>query len=107
MAVFVAVAHAKGFRAAAANLKLGPGSVSEAVHRLEDRLGVQLFNRSTRSVALTSAGERLYEKSAPAIPRKTNEERRSQSRLQDRGFRPKELPGARILAPRVPDRGER
>ncbi|CAK9039462.1 Uncharacterized HTH-type transcriptional regulator YcaN [Durusdinium trenchii] len=67
MAVFVEVARAKGFRAAAEKLKLGAGSVSEAVQRFEDRLGVRLFERSTRSIALTPAGERLYERSLPAI----------------------------------------
>lgn len=67
MTVFVEVARAKGFRAAATALNLGPGSVSEAVQRFEDRLGVRLFDRSTRSVALTPAGERLYERCLPAI----------------------------------------
>ncbi|MEP2987746.1 MAG: LysR family transcriptional regulator [Parasphingorhabdus sp.] len=67
MSIFVEVARAQGFRAAANALNLGPGSVSEAVRRFEDRLGVRLFERSTRSVALTPAGERLYEQSLPAI----------------------------------------
>ncbi len=67
MSVFVEVARARGFRAAAKSLNLGAGSVSEAVQRFEDRLGIRLFERSTRSVALTPAGERLYEQSLPAI----------------------------------------
>lgn len=67
MTVFVEVARANGFRAAAENLKLKAGSVSEAVQRFEERLGVRLFERSTRSVALTPIGERLYERSLPAI----------------------------------------
>ncbi|MET1416189.1 LysR family transcriptional regulator [Roseibium sp. HPY-6] len=67
MSVFVEVARVKGFRAAAENLKLKAGSVSEAVQRFEDRLGVRLFERSTRSVALTPAGEQLYRRSLPAI----------------------------------------
>jgi len=67
MTIFVDVARAKGFRAAATALNLGPGSVSEAVQRFEDRLGVRLFHRSTRSVALTTVGERLYERCLPAI----------------------------------------
>lgn len=67
VSIFVEVARARGFRAAATALNLGAGSVSEAVQRFEDRLGVRLFNRSTRSVALTAAGERLYEQSLPAI----------------------------------------
>ena len=40
---------------------------SEAVQRFEDRLGVRLFERTTRSVALTPAGEQLYMRSLPAI----------------------------------------
>lgn len=67
ISIFVEVARANGFRAAAGNLKLGAGSVSEAVQRLEDRLGVRLFDRTTRKVALTDAGRRLYERSLPAI----------------------------------------
>ncbi|MEM7136108.1 MAG: LysR family transcriptional regulator [Myxococcota bacterium] len=67
MAVFVEVARSNGFRAAADRLKLRPASISEAVQRFEDRLGVRLFERSTRSVALTAIGEKLYERSLPAI----------------------------------------
>lgn len=67
IAVFVEVAKAGGFRAAAKTLNMGPGSVSQAIQRLEDRLGVRLFERSTRSVVLTPTGERLFEHSGPAI----------------------------------------
>lgn len=67
LAVFVEVARSRGFRAAADRLELRPGSVSEAVQRFEDRLGVRLFERSTRSVALTPIGEQLYHRSLPAI----------------------------------------
>ncbi|MEM9494616.1 MAG: LysR family transcriptional regulator [Pseudomonadota bacterium] len=67
VSVFVEVARANGFRAAAKALNLGAGSVSEAIQRFEDRLGVRLFERSTRSVALTPAGERLFERSLPAL----------------------------------------
>ncbi|UWQ77299.1 LysR family transcriptional regulator [Leisingera sp. M658] len=67
LAIFVEVARANGFRAAAKNLKLGAGSVSEAVQRFEDRLGVRLFERTTREISLTRAGEALYRRSLPAI----------------------------------------
>ena len=67
VSIFVAVAQENGFRAAADKLKLGAGSVSEAVQRFEDRLGVRLIERSTRSIALTKAGELLYRRSLPAI----------------------------------------
>lgn len=65
--VFVEVARRGGFRAAAEQLQLAPASVSEAVQRFEDRLGVRLFERSTRSVALTPIGEQFYSKSLPAV----------------------------------------
>lgn len=67
MSIFVEVARANGFRAAADNLKLGAGSVSEAIQRFEDRLGVRLFDRTTRKIALTTLGRQLYERSLPAI----------------------------------------
>ena len=67
VSIFVEVARQNGFRAAADVLKLQAASVSEAVQRFEDRLGVRLFERSTRSVALTPIGERLYKRSLPAI----------------------------------------
>ncbi|MEY8834063.1 LysR family transcriptional regulator [Phaeobacter italicus] len=67
VSIFVAVAQENGFRAAADKLKLGAGSVSEAVQRFEDRLGVRLIDRSTRAIALTKAGELLYRRSLPAI----------------------------------------
>lgn len=67
MSIFVEVARANGFRAAAENLNLGAGSVSEAVQRFEDRLGIRLFDRTTRKIALTTLGQQLYERSLPAI----------------------------------------
>jgi len=65
--VFVEVARRGGFRAAAEHLQQAPASVSEAVQRFEDRLGVRLFERSTRSVALTPIGEQFYARSLPAV----------------------------------------
>ncbi len=65
--VFVEVARANGFRAAAANLNLGVGSVSETIQRLEKRLGVRLIERTTRKISLTDAGEKLLERSMPAL----------------------------------------
>ncbi len=65
--VFVEVARANGFRAAAANLNLGVGSVSETIRRLEERLGVRLIERTTRKISLTAAGETLFQRSLPAL----------------------------------------
>jgi DNA-binding transcriptional LysR family regulator len=64
---FVAVARSGGFRDAA---RAGGGSASgfsEAVSRLEVRLGVRLLNRTTRSVAPTEAGARLLDRLGPAL----------------------------------------
>jgi DNA-binding transcriptional LysR family regulator len=64
---FTAVARARGFRAAAALRGVSPSSLSEAVRRLETRLGVRLLNRTTRSVTPTEAGQTLLERLSPAL----------------------------------------
>jgi DNA-binding transcriptional LysR family regulator len=65
--VFLAVAEARSFRVAAENLGVTRPAVSQTIRRLEDRLGVALVQRTTRSVSLTEAGEQLYQRVAPAI----------------------------------------
>ncbi len=65
--VFSQVARTGGFRAAAKYLRQSPASVSEAIQRLENHMGVKLFERSTRSVTLTQMGEQFYARSLPAI----------------------------------------
>jgi DNA-binding transcriptional LysR family regulator len=67
MAVFVAVAEAKSFRAAGDRLGVSASAVSQALRRLEERVGVTLVQRTTRSVRLTEAGERLYSSVNPAL----------------------------------------
>jgi DNA-binding transcriptional LysR family regulator len=67
MATFVAVAETKGFRAAAQRLGLSHSAVSQALRRLEERLGVALVRRTTRSAHLTEAGERLYASMRPVL----------------------------------------
>jgi DNA-binding transcriptional LysR family regulator len=57
---FIASADEGSFSAAARRLGLTPAAVSKSVNRLELRLGVRLFQRSTRSLSLTTDGERLY-----------------------------------------------
>jgi len=52
----VAIARHGSFRAAALDLDMSPTAIGNAVASLERRLGVRLFNRTTRNVALTSAG---------------------------------------------------
>ena len=62
-----AVARHGGFRAAARELGVSSSGLSHAVAGLEDRLGLRLFNRTTRSVALTAAGEQFVQEIAPAL----------------------------------------
>jgi DNA-binding transcriptional LysR family regulator len=64
---FVAVAERNNFARAATHLGLVPSTISQTIRTLEERLGVRLFNRTTRSVALTDAGERLLARIRPAI----------------------------------------
>ena len=64
---FTAVAQARSFRGAAAVRGVSASTLSEAVRRLEERLGVRLLNRTTRSVTPTEAGARLLERLAPAL----------------------------------------
>ncbi|MGE0715374.1 MAG: LysR family transcriptional regulator [Alphaproteobacteria bacterium] len=59
--VFVAVADAGSFARAGARLRLSPPAVTRAVSALEDRLGARVFNRTTRSLSMTDAGQRFLE----------------------------------------------
>lgn len=67
MTVFVAVAEARNFRAAGERLGVTTSAVSQTLRRLEDQIGVVLVRRTTRSVQLTEAGERLYASVRPAL----------------------------------------
>lgn len=61
MTVFVAVAETGSFAAASRRLGMSPPAVTRAVAALEERLGVKLFNRTTRLVRATEAGQRYLE----------------------------------------------
>ena len=61
------VARKRSFTAAAAELRVTPSAVSQTVRALEDRLGVRLLARTTRSVGLTEAGARFVARLEPAI----------------------------------------
>lgn len=64
---FAAVARARHFRKAAQELRVSVSTLSQRIKDLEDRLGLRLLNRTTRSVAPTEAGERLLERVGPAL----------------------------------------
>ncbi len=63
---FVAVAGSLSFSRAAENLGVSSSALSQMVRGLEERVGVSLFNRTTRSVSLTEAGAKLFERVQPA-----------------------------------------
>ncbi len=63
----VAVATRRSFRAAAAELGMSPSALSHAIGTLEQRLGVRLFHRTTRSVALSEAGAQFIARIRPAL----------------------------------------
>jgi len=64
---FVAVGEALSFSRAATTLGVSPSALSQMVRGLEERTGVQLFNRTTRSVSLTAAGQTLFLQVQPAV----------------------------------------
>src|SRR5258708_4699556 len=64
---FLAVAKERSFTKAAAKLGIAQSTLSHTIKRLEARMGIRLLTRTTRSVALTEAGERLRESLAPRI----------------------------------------
>lgn len=85
LSVFVAVAKAQGFRAAGRELGVSGSAVSQAISRLEERLGIALVERTTRSVRLTDAGTRLYETVRPAL----EEVRAAEAAVKELGEEPR------------------
>jgi DNA-binding transcriptional LysR family regulator len=64
---FVAVAEALNFTRAAEKLGVSSSALSQLVRSLEERVGVRLLHRNTRSVSLTEAGDRLFQRVKPAV----------------------------------------
>lgn len=69
LSAFVAVAEERSFTRAAARLGTSQSALSFTIRRLEERLGVRLLTRTTRSVSATDAGERLLRTLGPALDR--------------------------------------
>jgi DNA-binding transcriptional LysR family regulator len=67
LSAFAAIVRHTSFRAAADELGMSPSTLSHMMRALEERLGLRLFNRTTRSVAPTEAGDRLFRNLAPVL----------------------------------------
>ena len=67
LTAFATVARHRNFRRAAIELRMSASALSENLRDLEERLGVRLLNRTTRSVAPTEAGERLLTRLRPVL----------------------------------------
>src|SRR5258705_12131576 len=67
LAASVAIADQRSFRAAATRLGVTPSALSHSMRQLEERLGVRLLRRTTRSVSVTDAGRRLLDRLRPAF----------------------------------------
>jgi DNA-binding transcriptional LysR family regulator len=67
MNAFVAIAEQRSFAKAAVQLGVSPSTLSETLRKLEERLGVRLIERTTRSVSVTEAGERLLARLRPVL----------------------------------------
>ena len=70
---FITIAEAKSFTGAAKSLGVSSSALSHSMRNLETRLNLRLFNRTTRSLSLTEAGEQLYKQLAPLF-KQINEE---------------------------------
>lgn len=67
LSAFLAVARRRSFAAAARDLGVSTSALSQSVRQLEERVGLALLTRTSRSVALTDAGQRLLETAGPAV----------------------------------------
>ncbi len=85
MEVFTRVVEQGGFSAAARALAMTPSAVSKLVARLEARLGLRLFNRSTRQLQLTAEGRVFYERSVRVLADLADAERGAAANDAPRG----------------------
>ncbi|MEE4897070.1 LysR family transcriptional regulator [Pseudomonas alliivorans] len=67
LATFVIIAHERSFTRAAARIGVSPSALSHTVRQLEERVGIRLLARTTRSVKPTEAGERLLDSVTPML----------------------------------------
>lgn len=95
LALLLTAAEERSFTRAARRLGVSPSAVSHAIRGLEERLGVRLLSRTTRSVAPTEAGEQLLARLRPAL----NEIHAGLDQIS--GFRDKPAGRVRLLMPRL------
>ncbi|MBN9661769.1 MAG: LysR family transcriptional regulator [Acidobacteria bacterium] len=95
LSVLLAAAEERSFTRAARRLGVSPSAVSHAIRGLEERLGVRLLARTTRSVMPTEAGEQLLARLRPAL----NEVRAGLAQIS--GYRDKPAGRLRLLLPRL------
>jgi len=111
---FLAVARERNFTRAAAKLGMTQSALSQIIRNLEERLGVRLLNRTTRSVTPTQAGERLFQSVGPkfteidadlAVLSELREKPAGTVRLTATEYAASEilLPSMRKLLPKYPD----
>lgn len=104
---FARVASLGSYTAASRALSVSPSAVSKSIKRLEERLGIRLFTRTTRSITLTPEGAELYEKALRLI--------REAESIEQTAFAARNEPagllrvtatvpvGTRLIAPHLPD----